>query len=116
VKAGFDGVEIHMAHGYLVNQFLSPESNARTDDYGGDTIRRSRFAREIVENIRKRTPHDYPVICRISADEYTDTGIKLEESKEIARILEKAGASAIHVSACNYAVSAPMNIPILGSN
>ncbi|HLE87100.1 MAG TPA: NADH:flavin oxidoreductase, partial [Candidatus Brocadiaceae bacterium] len=110
VKAGFDGVEIHMAHGYLVNQFLSPESNARTDDYGGDTARRSRFAKEIVEGIRKLAPKDYPVICRISADEYTDTGLKLEESKEIARILEKAGASAIHVSACNYA-SAFFNIP-----
>ena len=81
-----------MAHGYLVNQFLSPESNIRTDDYGGDTIRRSRFAREIVENIRKRSPKDYPVICRISADEYTDTGLKPEESKGIAKILEKAGA------------------------
>jgi len=110
VKAGFDGVEIHMAHGYLVNQFFSPESNVRTDDYGGDTARRSRFAREIVEGIRKLAPKEYPVICRISADEYTDTGIKLEESKEIARILEKAGASAIHVSACNYA-SAFFNIP-----
>lgn len=110
VKAGFDGIEIHMAHGYLVNQFLSPESNIRTDDYGGDTIRRSRFAREIVENIRKCVPEDYPVICRISADEYTNTGLKLEESKEIAIILEKAGASAIHVSACNYA-SAFYNIP-----
>ena len=110
VKAGFDGVEIHMAHGYLVNQFLSPESNIRTDDYGGDTIRRSRFAREIVENIRKQSPKDYPVICRISADEYTDTGLKPEESKGIAKILEKAGASAIHVSACNYA-SAFFNIP-----
>ncbi len=110
VKAGFDGVEIHMAHGYLVNQFLSPESNVRTDDYGGNTTRRSRFAREIVESIRRCTPKDYPVICRISADEYTDTGLKLEESKEIARILEKAGASAIHVSACNYA-SAFFNIP-----
>lgn len=110
VKAGFDGVEIHMAHGYLVNQFFSPESNARTDDYGGDTVRRSRFAREIVEGIRKLVPGNYPVICRISADEYTDTGLKLEESKEIARILEKAGASAIHVSACNYA-SAFFNIP-----
>lgn len=109
-QAGFDGVEIHMAHGYLVNQFLSPESNIRTDDYGGDTVRRARFAREIVENIRKRTPKDYPVICRISADEFTETGIKLEEGKEIARILEKAGASAIHVSACNYA-SAFFNIP-----
>ncbi len=110
VRAGFDGVEIHMAHGYLVNQFLSPESNTRTDDYGGDTIRRSRFAREIVENIRKSTPKDYPIICRMSADEYTDTGIKLPEGKEIAKILEKAGASALHVSACNYA-SAFYNIP-----
>ena len=110
IKAGFDGIEIHMAHGYLVNQFLSPESNVRTDDYGGDTVRRSRFAREIVEGIRKHAPEGYPVICRISADEYTDTGLKLEESREIARILEKAGASAIHVSACNYA-SAFFNIP-----
>lgn len=110
IEAGFDGVEIHMAHGYLVNQFLSPESNLRTDDYGGDTTRCSRFAREIVESIRMHAPGDYPVICRISADEYTDTGLKLEESREIARILEKAGASAIHVSACNYA-SAFFNIP-----
>jgi 2,4-dienoyl-CoA reductase-like NADH-dependent reductase (Old Yellow Enzyme family)/NADPH-dependent 2,4-dienoyl-CoA reductase/sulfur reductase-like enzyme len=110
VKAGFDGVEIHMAHGYLVNQFLSPESNVRTDDYGGDTARRSRFAREIVESIRRRVPGEYPIICRISADEYTDTGLKLEESREIAKILERAGASAIHVSACNYA-SAFFNIP-----
>lgn len=110
IKAGFDGVEIHMAHGYLVNQFLSPESNTRTDDYGGNTARRSRFAREIVEGIRMHAPKDYPVICRISADEYTDTGLKLEESREIARILERAGASALHVSACNYA-SAFYNIP-----
>jgi 2,4-dienoyl-CoA reductase-like NADH-dependent reductase (Old Yellow Enzyme family)/thioredoxin reductase len=110
IEAGFDGVEIHMAHGYLVNQFLSPESNVRADDYGGDTIRRSRFAREIVESIRRHAPEDYPVICRISADEYTDAGLKLEESREIAKILEEVGASAIHVSACNYA-SAFFNIP-----
>ncbi|KKO18559.1 MAG: NAD(P)/FAD-dependent oxidoreductase [Candidatus Brocadia sp.] len=110
INAGFDGIEIHMAHGYLVNQFLSPESNIRTDDYGGDTARRTRFAQKIVEGIRRCAPSEYPVICRISADEYTDTGLKLEESKEIARILERAGASAIHVSACNYA-SAFFNIP-----
>ncbi|MCF6149738.1 MAG: FAD-dependent oxidoreductase [Candidatus Kuenenia sp.] len=110
LKAGFDGVEIHMAHGYLVNQFFSPESNTRTDDYGGDTVRRARFGKEIVEGIRKKVPGDFPVICRISADEYTETGLKLEESKEIAKILERAGASAIHVSACNYA-SAFFNIP-----
>jgi len=110
VDAGFDGIEIHMAHGYLVNQFLSPESNIRTDEYGGDTRGRVKFGKEIVEGIRKCVPDNFPVICRISADEYTETGLKLEESKEIAKILEQAGASAIHVSACNYA-SAFFNIP-----
>lgn len=110
LKSGADGLEIHMAHGYLVNQFLSPESNIRTDIYGGDTGGRARFAREIVEAIRARIPRDYPLICRISADEYTEKGLKLEEGKVIARILEAAGASAIHVSACN-STSAFYNIP-----
>ncbi len=113
-RAGADGIEVHMAHGYLVNQFFSPETNKREDDYGGDTEERSRFAREIVESIRAtlkgKAPDDYPVICRISADEYTDEGLKLEESKAIAQILERAGASALHVSACNSA-SAVYNIP-----
>ena len=110
VRAGADGVEIHMAHGYLVNQFFSPETNKRLDDYGGNTDRRSRFAREIVEAIRDGVPDGFPVICRISADEYTDEGLKLEESKVIAKILERAGASALHVSACNSS-SAVYNIP-----
>ncbi len=109
-RAGADGVEVHMAHGYLVNQFLSPESNTREDGYGGNTDSRTRFAKEIVEAIRTKVPGDFPVICRISADEYTDKGLKLEESKVIARILERAGASALHVSACNSA-SAVYNIP-----
>ena len=109
-EAGADGIEIHMAHGYLVNQFLSPEANIRTDEYGGNTENRARFAVEIVKAIREQVPQDYPVICRISADEYTDTGIKLEEGKLHAQMLEKAGASAIHVSACNSA-SPFFNIP-----
>ncbi|MEE9584799.1 MAG: FAD-dependent oxidoreductase, partial [Candidatus Brocadiales bacterium] len=110
VRSGADGVEIHMAHGYLVNQFFSPETNLREDDYGGSTDSRSRFAREIVESIRAKVPDGFPVICRISADEYTDSGLKLEESKVIAKMLERAGASALHVSACNSA-SAVYNIP-----
>jgi len=109
-RAGADGVEIHMAHGYLVCQFLSPESNIRTDRYGGDTEGRARFAVEIVQSIRSKVPKDFPVICRISADEYTEKGLKLEEGKVIARLLESAGASALHVSACNSA-SAVYNIP-----
>ncbi len=112
VRAGADGMEIHMAHGYLVNQFFSPETNLRQDDYGGDTEKRSRFAREIVEAIRARPniPDDFPLICRISADEYTEKGLKLEENKVIAKMLERAGASALHVTACNSS-SAVYNIP-----
>ncbi|MGR3318623.1 MAG: oxidoreductase [Candidatus Anammoxibacter sp.] len=110
VDSGADGVEIHMAHGYLVNQFLSPETNKRSDKYGGNTANRTRFAIDIVKVIRKNAPQDYPIICRISADEYTDTGIKLEESKIQAKMLEESGANAIHVSACNS--SSPFyNIP-----
>ncbi|MFQ5861748.1 MAG: FAD-dependent oxidoreductase [Candidatus Brocadiales bacterium] len=109
-RAGADGVEVHMAHGYLVNQFLSPETNTREDHYAGDTNNRARFAREIVEAIRAKVPSDFAVICRISADEYTDNGLKLEESKVVAKILERAGASALHVSACN-STSALYNIP-----
>ncbi|HHT9152376.1 MAG TPA: oxidoreductase, partial [Candidatus Hypogeohydataceae bacterium YC40] len=109
-KTGADGVEVHMAHGYLVNQFLSPESNIRTDRYGGSREGRARFALEIVQAIRAKVPKDFPLICRISADEYTEKGIKLEESRVIAKLLESAGASALHVSACNSA-SAVYNIP-----
>ncbi len=109
-EAGADGIEIHMAHGYLVNQFLSPEANHRKDEYGGNVEKRTRFAVEIVKAIREKVPEDFPVICRISADEYTETGIKIEEGKTHAQTLEKAGASAIHVSACNS--SSPFyNIP-----
>lgn len=110
LEAGVDGIEIHMAHGYLVNQFLSPESNHRTDEYGGNTENRTRFSVDIVKAIREITPKDFPLICRISADEYTETGIKLDESKVQAKILEKAGVSALHVSACNSA-SPFYNIP-----
>lgn len=110
LDAGVDGIEVHMAHGYLVNQFLSPEANTRTDDYGGNTEKRTRFAVEIVKAIREKIPADFPLICRISADEYTETGIKLDESKIQAKMLEEAGASALHVSACNS--SSPFyNIP-----
>lgn len=108
--AGADGIEVHMAHGYLVNQFLSPEANIRHDEYGGNTENRTRFAVEIVRAIRQEVPEDFPVICRISGDEYTETGIKLPESKIHARLLEAAGVSALHVSACNSA-SSFYNIP-----
>jgi len=109
-ETGADGVEIHMAHGYLINQFLSPFSNRRTDEYGGDAERRRRMAIDVLRAVRNRVGSDFTVLCRISADEYVDGGLKLEDSKEIAKALERNGADALHVSAC-VAASGYLNHP-----
>jgi 2,4-dienoyl-CoA reductase-like NADH-dependent reductase (Old Yellow Enzyme family)/thioredoxin reductase len=101
-RAGCDGVEFHMAHGYLICQFLSPYTNHRQDEYGGSTERRFRFAGEILARTRKKVGQGFPLICRISADEMVDGGLRIEEARVIARHLVTAGADAIHVSACNY--------------
>jgi 2,4-dienoyl-CoA reductase-like NADH-dependent reductase (Old Yellow Enzyme family)/thioredoxin reductase len=102
-KAGADGVEIHMAHGYLICSFLSPCSNTREDLYGGDITGRTRFPLEIVRSIRQVVGSDFPVICRLSGDEYVEGGLNVEETKKIAKLLEEEGADALHISACNAA-------------
>ena len=102
-NAGADGVELHMAHGYLVCSFLSPFSNRRRDQYGGDIQGRARFAIEVLRSVRNRVGQEFPIICRLSGDEYVDGGLKIEETKKIARILEKEGTDALHISACNVA-------------
>lgn len=109
-SAGADGVELHMAHGYLICAFLSPFSNRRSDRYGGDLEGRTRFARDVLHSVRNRVGPDFPIVCRMSADEYVDGGLRIEETKQIARILEKEGADALHVSACN-AASGYLNHP-----
>jgi len=101
-EAGFDAVEIHGAHGYLVCQFLSPFSNKRSDRYGGDTYGRARFAIEIVTRTREKVGKDFPIIFRISADEHIEGGLTLEETRIIAKLLEEAGIDAISVSAGSY--------------
>ena len=100
-QAGFELIEIHGAHGYLVNQFLSNFSNIREDEYGGDLAGRTRFAREIVEEICKRTDSALPVSFKISAEEYVDGGLTTKESIEILKILIKAGIDLVQVSAGN---------------
>jgi 2,4-dienoyl-CoA reductase-like NADH-dependent reductase (Old Yellow Enzyme family)/thioredoxin reductase len=109
-ETGADGVEIHMAHGYLINQFLSPFSNQRTDEYGGDPDRRMRMAIEVLRTVRNQVGSDFTVLCRLSADEYVEGGLKLEDTKEIARALERNGADALHISAC-VAASGYLNHP-----
>jgi 2,4-dienoyl-CoA reductase-like NADH-dependent reductase (Old Yellow Enzyme family)/thioredoxin reductase len=109
-EAGADGVEIHMAHGYLINQFLSPFSNKREDEYGGDAERRMRMALEVLRTVRNQVGPDFTVTCRLSADEYVEGGLKLEDAKEIAKALERNGVDALHISAC-VAASGYLNHP-----
>lgn len=105
-SAEFDFVEIHGAHGYLINQFLSPFTNTRDDDYGGNFDNRFRFLQEIVEAVRSSVEHDFPVTVRLSGDEMVENGLTIEDTLEIARRLENLGVDGLHISACNYASAA----------
>ena len=89
--AGIDGVEIHAAHGYLVNQFLSPHTNHRTDKYGGDFFNRMRFLTEIIKGIQYAVGPKFPISVRIDGNEYIDDGIDDAEGIHIARYLESLG-------------------------
>ncbi|OGU00500.1 MAG: hypothetical protein A2X80_10360 [Geobacteraceae bacterium GWB2_52_12] len=99
--AGFDGVEIHGAHGYLICSFLSPYTNKRTDDYGGSFGNRARFPLNIIRKIRERVGDDFIVGYRISADEYVDGGIDSESACTFGKLIEDE-VDYIHVSAGNY--------------
>ncbi len=100
-QAGFEMIEIHGAHGYLVNQFLSPFSNIRDDAYGGDVAGRTRFAREIVEEMRRRVGPAFPLSFKISAEEHVENGLTTDSSIEILKILVAAGIDVVQVSAGN---------------
>jgi 2,4-dienoyl-CoA reductase (NADPH2) len=97
-KAGFDAVELHGGMGYLINQFLSKATNKRSDEYGGSLENRTRFAREMILAIKETVGKDYPIIFRMSGDDLVEEGLKINESIEIAKILEQAGADAFNVS------------------
>ena len=99
--AGFDCVEIHAAHGYLISQFLCPEENRRTDEYGGSLENRARFGLDIVRQTRRAVP-DVGLIFRLSADDFFPTGMPFAEGLQVARWAADAGADAIHVSAGHY--------------
>jgi len=114
-KCGFDGVEIHGAHGYLISQFFSPYSNKRLDDYGGNFWNRTRFAREIIHDVRKKCGEDFIIDMRISADEFVEGGLNIEDNKAIARMMEEAGLDMLHVSVGNY-LSVDLNVASSHSN
>ena len=97
-EAGFDAVEIHGAHGYLLAQFMSEYANKRIDEFGGSLHNRMRFPVEVVRNVRQKLGPSFPVLFRMSGEERVPGGRTVEESRVVARLMEEAGVDAIDVS------------------
>jgi 2,4-dienoyl-CoA reductase-like NADH-dependent reductase (Old Yellow Enzyme family) len=102
-QAGFDTVEVHAAHGYLLNQFLSPLANKRTDEYGGSRDNRMRLVLEVTEAVRAVWPSEKPLIVRLSVSDNAAEGWQVEDSVVLARELKKLGADAIDCSSGGFA-------------
>jgi 2,4-dienoyl-CoA reductase-like NADH-dependent reductase (Old Yellow Enzyme family) len=105
--AGFDGVQIHTAHGYLLSQFLSPAFNQRSDPYGGTVENRSRIVVEVFESIRKAVGPDYPVLIKINSEDFIKQGLPMDDFLQVAARLDAAGIDAVEVSGGTF-LSGPM--------
>ena len=101
-KAGFDGIQLHSAHGYLLSQFLSPTTNKRTDEYGGDLKNRMRLILEIREAIAKRVRKDFIVGIKINSVEFQDQGFQPEEAKVLCAALEEHEFDFVELSGGTY--------------
>jgi 2,4-dienoyl-CoA reductase-like NADH-dependent reductase (Old Yellow Enzyme family) len=97
-EAGFDGVEIHSAHGYLLNQFFSPLTNKRTDKYGGNVLNRIRLHLQVIEEIRAAVGNDFAVLLRLGASDFTEGGSTIEDSIIAAHEFRKAGIDILDIS------------------
>ena len=110
-KAGYDGVELHCGHGFLLGTFLSGSSNKRSDEYGGTIENRARIVLEIIRRTREKVGRDFPFWCKLSVHEYVEGGLELGDSQVLAELFEAAGVDAIHCSQgthlSNYATIPP---------
>ena len=97
-EAGFDAVQLHAAHGYLLSQFLSPAFNQRSDAYGGSALGRARFLLEATAQVRAAVGPDYPLLAKMNCRDFVEDGLELADSLEIGKELEKAGLDALEVS------------------
>lgn len=97
-EAGFDIIEIHGAHGYLINEFMSPLTNKRTDEYGGSTENRARFLKEVIKNVREIWTEELPLMLRVSAEEYSDGGNSPKDTAEIINFAKDSGIDIVDVS------------------
>jgi NADPH2 dehydrogenase len=98
VRAGFDGIELHAAHGYLLHQFLSPLSNQRSDQYGGSLTNRTRILKEVVQAVRVEIGENVPLQIRFSASDYQEEGIQPDDIIEIVKEIQHHGIDAVHIS------------------
>lgn len=110
VRLGFQGIEVHLAHGYLLHQFLSPLANQRTDEYGGSLKNRMRFPIEVFDAIKAVVPDDLPVWVRVSATDWVPEGWSLDDTIALSQALKDRGCAAIHVSTAG--VSPKQEIPV----
>jgi len=99
VKAGFDFIEVHGAHGYLINEFLSPLSNKREDEYGGTLENRAKFLDEVLKAIKEVVPETMPIVLRVSASDFTEGGNTPEDTAKIINLVKENGVDLINVSA-----------------
>jgi 2,4-dienoyl-CoA reductase-like NADH-dependent reductase (Old Yellow Enzyme family) len=109
--AGFDAVELHGAHGYLIGEFLSPDSNRREDDYGGSVEGRAHFCVRLIRAIKERLGDDYPVIVRMNGRDHVKHGLELDDAVEMAEMFDRAGADSISVSGGVHASRPYMVVP-----
>jgi 2,4-dienoyl-CoA reductase-like NADH-dependent reductase (Old Yellow Enzyme family) len=109
VSVGFDTVEVHAAHGYLLHQFLSPLSNRRDDDYGGSFANRTRLVLEVVDAVRAALPDSAPLLVRISGTDWLDGGWDIEQSQRLGVLLKEHGVDLVDVSSGG---NAPASIPL----
>lgn len=105
--AGFDGVEIHSAHGYLLNQFFSPLTNQRTDEYGGTIQNRIRLHLQVIEAVKAAVGGDFPMLLRLGAYDYKEGGITIEDSRIAAKAFEKAGINILDISGSFMGYNSP---------
>src|SRR5262249_9144506 len=101
-EAGFDGVQLHGAHGYLISQFLSPRANRRDDDWGGDAERRRRFPLEVLRAVRAAVGDDWPVGIKLNSADFQRGGFSEEESGDVVAAIAEAGIDPIEISGGTY--------------
>ncbi len=110
-QAGFDVIELHGAHGYLISEFLSPLTNRRTDEYGGSLENRARFLMEVLQEVKKAWPREKPIIVRVSAEDFAEGGNHAEELAKMIRYLKDQGIDMVNVSSGGVVNVAPKVYP-----